>query len=400
MTSPINADETILNGERVAFAIKTNHGAKWLIPFVVATREAGARVLVLLPPGPGNLEQQLHALDIHTARHEALGSNPLKALIGIPSFARLLKSFRPTVLNYYLYRSAIVCRLASLKLGAVRVHSVVGPLFYESAIVALVERLLGQLDDVVFAGSGAVAALAASNGLKPDRIEVVRCGADLSDFSPPDRSSRYRCRSKFGIKNDEPLFVMVSYWYGPKRLGLGGRDIKGHDTLLEAWISFKRNGGQGHLLLVGGGFGSRGEAYRAEMSDRFSLDCESSVTAIGTVDDVRDAYRAADVSVSPSRSENYGATIEASGMGVPSIASTVGGLPEVVKEGETGWLFSPGDAAGLEAQLSNAAAAVHSGDAKRLGLAARAQVIADFDWSTITASYVSKLATLQKSKVA
>jgi glycosyltransferase involved in cell wall biosynthesis len=75
---------------------------------------------------------------------------------------------------------------------------------------------------------------------------------------------------------------------------------------------------------------------------------------VEAVADVRPFYLAADISVSPSLSENLGAPAEAAALGVPSVASDVGGLPEIVVDGWSGWLVRPGDPSDLAAALQDA----------------------------------------------
>jgi glycosyltransferase involved in cell wall biosynthesis len=72
------------------------------------------------------------------------------------------------------------------------------------------------------------------------------------------------------------------------------------------------------------------------------------------VRDVRPYYCASDVSVAPSLSENHGAAAEAAALGVPTIASAVGGLPEVVTDGWNGWLVPPDDRKALASALAAA----------------------------------------------
>lgn len=74
-----------------------------------------------------------------------------------------------------------------------------------------------------------------------------------------------------------------------------------------------------------------------ELAERLGI--TGSVRWLGKIDDVRQVYRAADISVCPSRSENLGAAAESAAMGLPIISSNVGGLPEVVQDGATGWTY-------------------------------------------------------------
>jgi glycogen synthase len=93
---------------------------------------------------------------------------------------------------------------------------------------------------------------------------------------------------------------------------------------------------------------------------------------------------AADAVVLPSRYEPFGmVALEAAAAGAPMVASTVGGLGEVVIDGETGLAFAPGDTHGLviavRRVLGDPAAA------RRRARAARARLATDFDWDAIAA---------------
>jgi len=75
--------------------------------------------------------------------------------------------------------------------------------------------------------------------------------------------------------------------------------------------------------------------------DRLGL--AKDVRFFGKVDDVGDILRCADLFLLPSQSESFGlAALEAMACGVPVIASRAGGLPEVVTEGESGYLAPVG----------------------------------------------------------
>ncbi len=80
------------------------------------------------------------------------------------------------------------------------------------------------------------------------------------------------------------------------------------------------------------------------------LGLDGRVSFLGTVsrEQVLRLFRAADASVLPSAWENFPHTVvEALAVGCPVIATAVGGVPEVVRDGENGLLVPPGDAAAL-----------------------------------------------------
>lgn len=98
--------------------------------------------------------------------------------------------------------------------------------------------------------------------------------------------------------------------------------------------------------------------------------------------DLRAVLAAADAVVLPSRYEPFGiVALEAAAAKAPLVASTAGGLGEVVVHGETGLAFTPGDVTGLAdsvtAVLSDAASAAERASA------AQSRLAADFDWSRI-----------------
>jgi glycosyltransferase involved in cell wall biosynthesis len=78
------------------------------------------------------------------------------------------------------------------------------------------------------------------------------------------------------------------------------------------------------------------------------LGVEASVSFLGKIDDVAPLLAAADLFLLPSDTESFGlSALEALASGVPVIATRVGGLPEVVRDGETGFLFDVGDVEGM-----------------------------------------------------
>jgi len=183
----------------------------------------------------------------------------------------------------------------------------------------------------------------------PRRVEVVPPGVDLDLFRPvpPATAGAY-----------------VGHPPGHRMVLFVGRldPIKGLDTLVRAMaIAVDREPSlRGHscLCIVGGEkveHPERLDAERARIGDLArSLDLDDVLHFVGSVaqDDLPYYYSAAQVVVVPSRYESFGmVALEAMATGAPVIASDVGGLSTLVRDGRTGFLVPDGDPAALAARL-------------------------------------------------
>jgi glycosyltransferase involved in cell wall biosynthesis len=97
-----------------------------------------------------------------------------------------------------------------------------------------------------------------------------------------------------------------------------------------------------------------------------------------------EVYRACDISVLPSWREATSITgLESMASGLPLVATRVGGIPELVEEGETGLLVAPRDPGALGAAI---ASLVEAPERRReMGRRARARAVSRFAWSAIAA---------------
>lgn len=379
--TPIAAPASEQPRLKVVLVLKTSQGALFTLPHVDELRSRGHEVIAVLPPRQGNLRTAL------TERGVTVVDSPFdfrfrvgfSTAAGLYRLRRRLRELDPDALHYHLYASALATRLASLGLGVPRVHMVAGPLYLDSPLIRAVERRLVRLDTVTIVASEFTARRYRELGRTAARSRVIPYGADLSYFRSADPGVRERVRDELGIAEDTFVAVMVALVYAPKRLVHPGRGIKGHDVLLTAWRQFHAIHPDSHLLLVGGGFTEAGERHRQELIARFSVDDPAcAVTWLDTVDDVRPYYAAADVSVSPSLSEEHGAAREAGALGVPSIVSDAGALPETV-DARSGWVVPRDDPAALVAALRKAYVEHGRGELAGRGVYARELASRRFD---------------------
>lgn len=158
------------------------------------------------------------------------------------------------------------------------------------------------------------------------------------------------------------------------------RPVKRLDAVVEIFRRVREHR-RARLLLVGDGPDrDRIEALTLEAG------LSEHVEILGEADDVRPILSSADVFLLPSAQESFGlAALEAMACGLPVVASNVGGLPEVITHGVTGFLHPPGDEAGMAQSALDLLddRVLHA----RIARAARASVVDRFDEDRIVPMY-------------
>ena len=359
---------------RVAILLKTNEGGLWSIPHASELRNRGHEVFFVVPEGAGTLvtAAQDNGFKVHQTKFQFQYGHPGSTIRGMVELRNLWQELRPETIFYHLYASALAGRFSSLGLGIQRAHMVAGPVYLESRAIRVIESLLVGMDSVLIAGSEFTFRqyFNLPFGLARTRMRTIAYGVDTSTRLSATLASRAKSRLDLGIDPSAFVVVMVAYFYAPKKLLGHSVGLKGHEDLIAAWIRFHSAHPTSRLLVVGGGFGSDGERYRSSLINSTE---ECGIQWIDSVADVTTYYHAADISVSPSLSENHGAAMEASAYGVPSIVSDAGGLPEMVTE-STGWIFPAGNSSDLLDALESAFLAHESADLQGMGSGARGYV--------------------------
>jgi glycosyltransferase involved in cell wall biosynthesis len=168
-------------------------------------------------------------------------------------------------------------------------------------------------------------------------VHVIHNAVDLARFE-----AGKDIRAELGLPPDS---VVVTFAGEIRR-------IKGIETFLAA--AGQVGGPDIRFLIVGGCRASSGidDAYTEEQL-RQLIGADGRITYAGYRSDMPNIYQSSDVIVMASRCEEaFGlVTLEAAAAGKPVVATRVGGIPEVVVDGQTGFLAEPGDAASLAERI-------------------------------------------------
>ncbi len=244
--------------------------------------------------------------------------------------------------------------------------------FQKSARVsALFRTLNGRFDRIVAPSQSILDKLIADENADAKRCHAIPNGVDTSVFRPADVDERRALRAALGFSDDEVLFGCVASFSPVKR----------HVDLLTAFADVVRTNPNARLLLVGEG------PLRGDVEAQIAaLDMSRHVALLGARADVERILPALDAFVLASNTEGLSnAILEAQACGLPVVATAVGGNPDLVHAGKTGWLV----AAESPAELARALRDVidNPQTARAFGANARAHVQREHSVDAMAASY-------------
>jgi glycosyltransferase involved in cell wall biosynthesis len=329
---------------------------------------AGRFDVAVAAHGPGPVREAARAAGVRFVplRHVRRAINPWRDVLGLVELVILLRRERPHILHASSSKAGVLGRLAAWLTGVpIRIFTVHGWAFSAShgpiaGLYRWTERLVKAVTTVtVCVAEGERAAGLAAGACEERTTVVIHNGVDPRAAIPRQRGDT-----------------------GPPRIVTVGRFKAPKDplTLVRALASLGARSFE--AVIVGDGPDRR--AVEAEI-ERLGL--VQAARLAGERDDVPELLAGADIFVLSSRSEGLPLSIlEAMSAGLPVVASRVGGVPEVVLDGETGLLVPPGDPSSLAAAIERLL--VDPDLRARLGTAGRARIEESFDLDRCRSAHV------------
>lgn len=306
-------------------------------------------------------------------------------LSAIREIADLIRVCRADVLLTHGYKADLLGYRAARRVGTPAV-AVSRGWTGESWKVRLYEwldrRALRHFDQVVAVSDGQARKVLKS-GVAPANVRVIRNAARLHAFAPPSPAGR-RQLWKLAPSPGE-LLIVTAARLSPEK-GIGVLIAAAADVVAEHPLA--------RFLIFGEG------PLRPELQSCIHRNkLHHAVTLAGYRDDLDELLPNADVAVLPSYTEGLpNAVLEACAAGVPVVATAVGGTPEVLADGDGGFLVPPGDAAALADRIN---ALLRDGALRRtMGAAGRARVEAEFTFDAQARQYRDLFAELVAEPVA
>ncbi len=282
---------------------------------------------------PGWLQVECEALGVRTSVIPLAGRFKLQ---WFRDCLRLLRRERVALIHAHEF-SAILCGwIVATLAGVPFVATVHGKSYFSEKLRRRVAyRLASRQGRMVAVSHDLKRFICEKVGVAEKRVEVIYNG--VAPGQTVNDAEVQRCKAELGISGCYPVLGVVGSLY----------PVKGHRFLLEAMPEILRRWPNARLLMIG-----RGELEVALKEQVDQLAIGANVHFLGMRQDVPRLLSVLDAFVLPSVSEGLSlALLEAMASGKPVVATLVGGNPEVIEQGRTGFLVQPEDARDLAANL-------------------------------------------------
>ena len=180
------------------------------------------------------------------------------------------------------------------------------------------------------------------SGIKPNRVHYLPNGVDAEAFCPLDDSQKTALRSSLGLPSDRPVFLYVGVMDRRKNVA----------WLADKWI--ENDGFETSALLLAVGPQSRDDpeglliGKLRSLADKFP----GTFSIRNFESDIQRYYKAADLLILPSYKEGLpNVVLEAMSSGLACVAARSSGTSELVKDGITGYTYTPDDCQDFERAL-------------------------------------------------
>ena len=339
---------------RVLHVVKTSEGAQWAARQARVLVNRGVDVHVALPLSKGCAVEEwvkagarIHIVDCGL---------PLNVPILFKKNARKIKSLieevQPNLIHSHFVTTTVMLRLVLGKTHQVPiVFQVPGPLHLEHRLYRWAEISTAGKNDYWIASSQYTHNLYLQQGIPANRLFLSYYGININGEEVRSKGSLYK---KLGIQSNLKIVGNISFMYPPKFYLGHKRGIKGHEDIIDALKIVGKTREDVMGVLIGGQWGN-GCSYEKRLQALAKKALKDRIIMPGRVDftDALSLWTDFSCVVHVPFSENCGGVVEPLLYGVPTIASNIGGLPEVVIDGVTGWLVPPGNPQHLAAAILN-----------------------------------------------
>lgn len=308
-------------------------GAERMISVLTAALNQGQFRIIVVLFRPGWLQTECEARGVRTC------VMPLGGPFNLQWFRaclRLLRREQVALIHAHEF-SAILCGwIVAMLAGVPFVATVHGKnYFWEKLRRRVTYRLVSRHGTLVAVSQDLKRFICEKVGIAEKQVEVIHNGVAPAQLITDEEVQK--CKAELEVSGCYPLLGVVGSLY----------PVKGHRFLLEAMPEILRRWPKAQLLVIG-----RGELEVALKEQVEQLSIGTNVHFLGMRQDVPRLLSLLDIFILPSLSEGLSlALLEAMASGKPVVATRVGGNPELIDHGKTGFLVQSEDARDLAANI-------------------------------------------------
>ena len=332
-----------------------------LVNLAISLKKRGweVRVVSMLPPQAFTEELKEAGIPLSTLNMRRGVADP-RAVFGL---VKMLREWRPQILTSFMFHANLLGRIAGRLAG---VPIVVSSIRNENFGGPRRDRMLRMTDwmgQISTTNSNLAADKLVKRGVVPrERIHVIPNGLVLDKFTVKN-SSRTEFRQQLGITERDFLWLAVG------RL----EEQKDYSNLLQAFKIIIQDGHEAQLRVAG-----QGPLLENLQRQSINLGISGRVVFLGLRRDIPSLLDAADGFVLSSAWEGLpNVVMEAMAAAKPVVATSVGGVPELVQEGVNGYIVPPGDSEALAVAMVKMMA-LPEADRWAMGRAGRAHIEANY----------------------
>ena len=315
----------------------------------------------------------------------SLGSkNPLIILLNVYKLSKIIKKYKINIIHARSRAPAWSAYFAAKKMGIPFVTTFHGTYSIQNNLKKKYNSIMIKSNRVIAISKFIKSHILSNYNIDKEKIVTIYRGINIEKFNYL-RVSNERLISllkKFNIPEDSYVVLLpgrITRW-------------KGHTLLIEAISKLQRSD---IICLFVGDVQGRNKYYTEleKLIDKLQL--KNNFRIISNQSDMAAIYKLADVVVSTSlEPEAFGRVVaEAQAMGRPTVAVNHGGGPEIIIDGQTGWLFKPGDADDLSDKI-NSALNLNKEDRDKMAMGAIERAKLNFNNETMCAKTLQVYAEL------
>lgn len=323
---------------KILYVVKTNEGAGWAYRQArwIIENTQDVEFVIAMPSDTGGFADQYKELGCKVIAYDMSlpVSRPWSFFRKRKEILQIVENENPDMIHSHFVTTTFMLRLALGKHSPKRIFQVPGPLHLENPFFKWFDKAsIGEKDYLVGTCTW-TSDTYKQMGVPTDRVFMCYYGGGDGKIHS---FTTNKLREEYHIPNETPLVGMVSFFYAPKYYLGQFVGLKGHEDYIKAMKIVREKIPAAKGVVVGSAWGKKAQKYEQRVRKYAEKVCPGGIIFTGFRNDVAEIYHEFNVAVHPSHSENLGGAGESLSHGAPTVSTNVGGFPDLVINGVTGW---------------------------------------------------------------